>query len=497
MVLGMTTNANTAAGTTKARKGLGMLVCLATIVLAILDQNIVSAATVPIVGDLDPVGGMERMPWLISAFALAATAALPLYGKLCDVLGAKTVFLGAVAIFLAGSILCGVSQDMGQLIAFRALQGVGGGGLMSVTMVVIARLKEGEPGGASKGGAVGGIFAGFGMAVGPFVGGLFADAGNWRWIFYINIPLGVLIIIGGALLFRFPRHSTAHRVDFLGAALAAAFASGLLLITEWGGKDYAWGSPVILGLIAAVVVLLGLFLWRQATAAEPILPLKLFSIRIVRTAFAVQGLVGLAMMGSIVYVMTYLMIARGVASTSAGLFMIPMAIGLTVVGLFSGRLGWSARTSLVAGSLINATALVLLGLSTMGTSLWAVCGEMLLLGAGFGLLIGLLISAVQDAAPREHLGVATTGIRFFQSLGGAIGAAVFGSIMVRLYAADVPGTSINGIAKLSGAARDHALTSFVSSVDTVFLIAAGICALTALIAATLPTAKPVPAVLAA
>ncbi|GLZ75591.1 hypothetical protein Afil01_03980 [Actinorhabdospora filicis] len=496
----MTTNVKTPTGMSEAQKGIGMIVCLATIVLAVLDQNIVSAAAVPIVRELDPVHGMERMPWLISAFALASTAALPLYGKLCDVLGAKRVFIGAVGVFLAGSALCGIAQDMGQLIAFRALQGIGGGGLMSVTMVVIARIKEGEAGGSGRGGSMGGIFAGVGMSVGPFIGGLFADAGNWRWIFYINIPLGVLIIAAAALVLRFPRHSSAHKVDFLGAGLAAAFASGLLLITEWGGDEYAWSSPVVLGLIAATLAMLGLFIWRQAVAAEPILPLKLFTIRVVRLGFAVQGLVGLAMMGSIVYVMTYLMVARGVASSSAGTFMIPMAIGLTAVGLLSGRLaakGWSTRTFLVSGSLFNTVALLLLGMSGTGTSLWAIRGEMLLIGIGFGQLIGILIMAVQDAAPREHLGVATTGVRFFQTLGGSLGAAIFGSVMVRLYSAEVPGTSINGIARLAGDARDHAVASFVSAVDAVFFTAAAVCLLTALIALRFPTPKPAEPVLAA
>jgi len=478
------------AGMTEKQKRIGMFVCLATIVLAVLDQNIVSAATVPIVRELDPVHGIERMPWLVSAFALASTAALPLYGKLSDVYGAKRVFLGAVSVFMLGSALCGTAQDMGQLIAFRAVQGIGGGGLMSVTMVVIARIKEGEKGAQAKGGSMGGIFAGFGMAIGPLIGGLFADAGNWRWIFYINLPLGILIVTAGAIVLRFPRHATGHRIDYLGAALAAAFASGLLLVTEWGGTVYAWGSPQILGLGVAVAGILALFLWRQATAAEPILPLGLFRIRAVALGFAIQGLVGFAMMGAIMYVMTYLQVARGITSTSSGAFLIPFALGLAAVGVLTARLGWDVRTFMISGTAMAAAAMGLLAFTAVDTSLWVIRGELLLFGAGFGQMLGTLIVAVQQAAPRENLGVATTGIRFFQTLGGALGAAAFGSLLFRLYAADVPGTPVAAIIGLEPQARAHAIDAFVSAVDVVFAAGAVVLLIAMFLATRLKTTSP-------
>ncbi|MEU9078487.1 MFS transporter [Kitasatospora sp. NPDC048538] len=480
---------------TPARRNLGMLICLVTIVLAVLDMNIVSAATVPIVRDLDPVHGVDRLPWLVSSFALAATALLPLYGKLCDLYGAKRVLLGAVGTFLLGSALCGAAQSMTELIAFRALQGVGGGGLMSVTMVVIAHLKDPAERSAGKGGAMGGIVGGLGMAVGPLVGALFTDHLGWRWVFYVNLPLGLLVLVGAALVIKLPPAAGRRGLDFAGAALAAAFATGLLLVTEWGGKDYAWTSPQILGLAAATLAALGLFLWRQATAAEPVLPLSLFRIPEVRLGFAIQGLLGMGMTGSIVYVMLYLQIARGIAPTSASLYLIPMAAGMTAVGVLVGRLaarGHAHRTFLVVGGGCATLALALLGLSGPATGLWAVCAELALLGCGLGQLVGQLITVVQEAAPRHQLGVATTGIRFFQTLGSALGAALFGTVLARAFAAGEPGRPLGSLRTLTGAAREHALRSFTDAVDVVFLSAGGVMALVLVLALRLPAAEPEP-----
>ncbi|WP_234011783.1 MULTISPECIES: MFS transporter [unclassified Streptomyces] len=476
---------------------IAVALCIVTILLAVLDSNIVSSATVPIVRDLDPVHGVDRIPWLIAAYQLAATAALPLYGKLCDTLGSKKVFIGALATFLTGSALCGMAQSMGELIAARAFQGIGGGGLMSVTMVVLRQLgtagsEEGE-GAKAKGGdrkgSIGGIIAGAGMALGPWLGGALADHAGWRWIFYVNLPVGIAVLIGAVFTVKLPARTARHRIDFLGAGLAAAFSTALLLVTEWGGEDYAWTSPVIVGLAVAAVVALGLFLWRQATAAEPILPLSLFRLRLMRYGFAVQGLVGVAMMGSIVYVMIYLQVVRGVAATSAGLFLVPMAIGMTVVGLVSGRLvaaGWSQKTFVVSGTVFASAALALLTTLDTDTGLWTVRGALLLMGIGFGQLIGQLIELVQDTAPPAQLGVATTGVRFFQTLGTALGASLFGAVLTRVYAAKGPGGTTSDIGRLTGAARDRALDAFASSTDVVFACATGAMLLALILAIRLP-----------
>lgn len=468
------------------------VLCLATIVLAVLDQNIVSAATVPIVRDLDPAHGVDLIPWLISAFALASTAVLPLYGKLCDTLGPKRVYLGAIAAFLTGSALCGAAQSMGQLIAFRAIQGIGGGGLMSVTMVVMAHLRApGEKPGGGKSGSMGGIVAGAGLALGPLVGGLLADHADWRWIFYINLPLGLVVLLLSARVLRLPVRTRGHRVDYLGAALAAAFSTGLLLVTQWGGKQYGWTSPVVLGLIAGCVAALGLFLWRQATAAEPILPLPLFRDRVLRIGFAVQALMGMALTGSMVYVLIYLQVVRGLGATSAGLFLLPMAAGMTGIGLLAGRLvsaGWSQRAFVICGSGSAAVAMLLLATTHTDTSLWLIRAELLLLGVGFGQLIGQLIQLVQATAPAHQLGVATTAVRFFQTLGGALGASLFGTLLARAFAdrSPVPGASTSSLPLLRGAERAAALHAFTSATDIVLLSAAGVMALAFVLALRLP-----------
>ncbi|MFE6972479.1 MFS transporter [Streptomyces sp. NPDC057682] len=476
------------------RRTVALVLCIVTILLALLDSNIVSSATVPIVHDLDPVHGVDRIPWLIAAYQLAATAALPLYGKLCDTLGSKRVLIGALATFLTGSALCGAARSMGELIAARALQGIGGGGLMSITMVVLHQLgteDEASGKGPGRGGNLGGIVAGAGMAIGPWLGGVLADHAGWRWIFFVNLPVGLAVLATAVVVLKPPTGTSRHRIDFLGAGLAAAFSTTLLLVTQWGGQDYAWSSPQIIGLLTAAVATLALFLRRQATAAEPILPLGLFSIRPVRYGFAIQGLAGVAMMGSIVYVMIYLQVVRGVPATSAGLFLVPMAIGMTVIGLASGRLvalGWSQKTFVVSGAACASAALALLATLGTDTGLWTVRATMLVLGLGFGQLIGQLIQLVQNKVPAGRLGVATTGLRFFQTLGTALGASVFGTLLSRMYASRGPGGTTSDIAGLTGSSRRQALEAFTTSTHLVFGCAAAVMATALVLAVRLPGA---------
>ncbi|GAA0390645.1 EmrB/QacA family drug resistance transporter [Acrocarpospora corrugata] len=433
--------------------------CLLTLVLAILDQNIVTTAAWSIVTDLDPAHGLERLPWLVTAYALAATAALPLYGKLCDVYGAKIVYMGAVGLFVAGSLLCGAAADMTWLIAARAVQGLGGGGLMSVTLVVFAHLVPPQQRAGSAG--AGGVLAGLGMVAGPLLGGLLAEHLGWRWIFLGNLPLGLLVLLTAAGL-RLSDGGLRHRIDYPGAAIFAAAATGLLLATEWGGDEHAWTSPTILTLGAVTLVLVAAFARRELTAPEPIVPLDLFRDRVMRMAVPVQFLTGFAMIGSVLFAIIYLRAARGVAAADSGLYLIPMAAGMALSGLVSGRAigrGAPPRTFLLAGLAMSALAMLLLGLLRLDTPLWILDLDLALLGAGFGQSLGILIMLVQNSVPVDRLGVAITSIRFVQTLGISLGSAVFGLILDRVSSASLP----------SGAPA-----AVVAGVDAVFLTAAAI-----------------------
>ncbi|WP_435879793.1 MFS transporter [Streptomyces prunicolor] len=411
---------------------------------------------------------------------------LPLYGKLCDVHGPKRVFAAAIGTFLLGSALCGAARSMDQLIAARALQGLGGGGLMSITMVVIAHLKGPGEKDSGRGANAGGLVAGGAMAIGPWIGGLLADRASWRWIFYVNLPVGVVVLVTFGFVLRLPEQHVRRPLDYLGAGLAAGFSSALLLMTDWGGKRYGWASLEIVGLGFATAVTLGLFLWRQLRAPDPVLPLSLFKVRELQLGFAVQAILGGAMMCAIYYVLIYLQVARGIASSSAGLFLVPLA----VAGLLTGPLGvrgWSARTFTLSGTATTALAFALLATTTgPDTSLWLIRAELFLAGAGFGQLVGQLVMLVQDSAPRHQLGVTTTSIRFFQTLGNALGTAVLGTVLARFYAGHGPGGDITGLARLTGTARVAGVQAFVDATQVVFWGGAGLMAVAAVLAWRLP-----------
>ncbi|HSL25205.1 MAG TPA: MDR family MFS transporter [Acidimicrobiia bacterium] len=450
--------------------------------LAALDQTIVATALPTIVGEL---GGLEHLSWVVTAYLLASTVTAPLYGKISDLYGRKIVFQVAIGLFLIGSILSGLSQNMAQLVAFRAVQGLGAGGLMVMAITIVGDVVSPRERGRYQG-YFGAVFAVASIA-GPLLGGWLVDSFSWRWVFYINLPLGLaaLFVTGVVLNLPFTRHE--HRIDYAGAGLLVSGVSALLLVTVWGGREYEWGSMVIVGLAALGVILVGAFLWWESRIPEPILPLRLFRDRTFSLTSAAGFIVGLAMFGAIVFLPLFLQVVIGASATNSGLLLLPMMFGVITTSVAGGRL--ITRTGRykiypVVGSILAAVALFLL--STMGadTTLLLASVYMLILGAGLGLTMQVLVLAVQNSVQSRDLGVATSASTFFRSLGGSFGTALFGAIfnsqITRRLAGLVPAGSLGAsdltgsptaIAQLPAGLRQGVVQAFAGASNTVFLAA--------------------------
>jgi EmrB/QacA subfamily drug resistance transporter len=394
--------------------------------LAALDQTIVSTALPTIVGDL---GGLNHLSWVVTSYLLASTVSTPLYGKLGDMMGRKPVFMAAILIFLAGSMLAGLSQTMGELIGFRALQGVGAGGLMVGAQAIIADIVPPRERGRYMG-LIGSVFAVASVA-GPLLGGFLVDNLSWRWVFYVNMPVGALAVLIVATRLHLHTPTIRHRIDIVGAALLSAGVSALILLTTWGGNQYAWGSSTIVGLGVAGVALLVVFVWWESRAAEPILPLSLFRSRVFTVASAMGFAIGMAMFGAIVFIPLYLQLVYGASPTSSGLRMLPLMAGLLVAAIASGRaisrIG-RYKPFPIAGTAILVVGMYLLSLLKVGTAPWLASIYMLVVGVGIGLVMQVLVLVVQNDARPEQMGVATSTATFFRSVGGSFGVAIFGAI---------------------------------------------------------------------
>jgi len=450
--------------------------------LAALDQTIVATALPTIVGEF---GGLDHLSWVVTAYLLASTVTSPLYGKISDLYGRKVVFQTAIGLFLAGSILCGLSQNMAQLIGFRAIQGLGAGGLIVMALTIVGDVVSPRERGRYQGyfGAV------FGLAsiAGPLLGGWFVDNLNWRWVFYINLPLGLLALFVTATVLNIPFHRQDHRIDFPGAGLLVGGVSALLLVTVWGGREYEWGSPLIIGLAVIGLALVGLFLWWEARTEEPILPLRLFRDRTFALTSGAGFVVGLAMFGGIIFLPLFLQIVVGASATNSGLLLLPMMIGIIGMSVISGRLiSRTGRYKIfpVIGTLLATLALFLLSTMGIGTTLPVASVYMFILGAGLGLVMQVLVLAVQNSVQPRDLGVATSASTFFRSLGGSFGTALFGAIFTSQVAAniarnlpeaDLAGANLTSspgvIAQLPEAVRVGVIQAFADSTSTVFLAA--------------------------
>ncbi|MFD5907717.1 DHA2 family efflux MFS transporter permease subunit [Streptomyces massasporeus] len=455
--------------------------------LAALDQTIVSTALPTIVSDL---GGLDHLSWVVTAYLLAATAATPLWGKLGDQYGRKRLFQTAIVIFLIGSALCGAAQDMAQLIAFRALQGLGGGGLIVLSMAIVGDLVPPRERGRYQG-LFGAVF-GATSVLGPLLGGLFTQHLSWRWVFYVNLPVGVVALAVIAAVLHIPRTAQRHVIDYLGTFLIAAVATCLVLVASLGGTTWAWGSWQIVGLAVLGVVLALAFVAVERRAAEPVLPLKLFRVRTFTLAALISFVVGFAMFGAMTYLPTFLQVVQGISPTMSGVHMLPMVLGLLLASTASGQI--VSRTGRwkvfpIAGTGITTLGLLLLHQLDEHSSTAELSGFFFVFGLGLGLVMQVLVLIVQNAVPYEDLGVATSGATFFRSIGASFGVAVFGTIFAGRLGDQLtdafrgvrlpPGISVDtleadprGIAALPSGLRPPALHAYAVSITDVFLYAA-------------------------
>ncbi|HKS89807.1 MAG TPA: MDR family MFS transporter, partial [Stellaceae bacterium] len=454
--------------------------------LASLDQTIVATALPTIVGEL---GGLAHLSWIVTAYLLATTVVTPLYGKLGDLFGRKIVLQSAVLLFLLGSALCGISNSMGELIAFRALQGLGGGGLMVTTMAAVGDIVSPRERGRYQG-IFGGVF-GFSTVVGPLIGGFFVDHLSWRWIFYVNLPLGLVAVAIIGWVFQAPRLHRHPTLDAAGAALLAVTLTALILFTSLGGHSVAWTSPAALGMLAVGLGALAGFIAVEHFAAEPILPLRLFRTRVFAVSCAIGFIVGLAMFGSVTYMPVYLQVVKGVSPSTAGLELTPMMAGVLVTSIASGRIISRIgryRPFPIAGTAVMTVGLLLLATLGAASATWLASAYMLVLGLGLAMVMQVLILAVQNAVDYRELGVATSGATLFRSIGGAIGTSIFGAIFTAGLAAGLAhglpvGTSLPSamepaqIAALPDTIRTAYLGAFTAALHPVFVVAAALAAL--------------------
>ncbi|WP_395360387.1 DHA2 family efflux MFS transporter permease subunit [Streptomyces sp. YH02] len=457
--------------------------------LAALDQTIVSTALPTIVSEL---GGMEHLSWVVTAYMLASTAATPLWGKLGDQYGRKKLFQAAIVLFLIGSALCGIAQNMPQLIAFRAVQGLGGGGLMVLSMAIVGDLVSPRERGKYQG-LFGAVF-GATSVLGPLLGGVFTEQLSWRWVFYINLPIGIVALFVIAAVLHIPVRSTRHTIDYLGTFLIASVATCLVLVASLGGTTWAWGSAQIIGLAVLGAVLLVWFVQVERRAAEPVLPLKLFRIRTFSLVAVISFVVGFAMFGAMTYLPTFLQVVQGVTPTMSGVHMLPMVAGMLITSTASGQI--VSRTGRwkvfpIAGTAVTCLGLLLLNELTETSSTWEMSVYFFVFGAGLGLVMQVLVLVVQNAVPYEDLGVATSGATFFRSIGASFGVAVFGTIFTSrlthklddVFAAagpEVPpgigpeqvAADPRTVAELPADLRPSVLHAYATSITDVFLYAA-------------------------
>jgi EmrB/QacA subfamily drug resistance transporter len=450
-----------------------------------LDQGIVGTALPRIVSEL---GGLDRLSWVVTAYLLTSTASTPLWGKISDLYGRRLIFQVAIGIFLVGSALSGLSQNMTELIAFRALQGIGGGGLFAIALSIIGDVIPPRERGRYLGyfGAVFGVSS----VAGPLLGGWLTDGPGWRWIFYINLPVGLAALVVTSIVLRMPVVRRQHRIDYLGAGLIVAAVSSLLLYLDWRGNEYGWTDSGGLALLAGFVVLSAAFVVVELRAAEPIIPMRLFRNPVFSVGNVYGFLAGVAMFGGIIFLPVYLQAVKGFSPTQSGLALLPAIVGIFSTSVGAGRL--ITRTGRykiypIIGSVVLVVALLLLSRLEVDTPFWQVALFEYLFGAGLGFTMQTIVTAVQNAVEFRDLGTATSSTTFFRQMGGSIGAAVFGAVLSSRLThylseqlaqagvrpggtARVDANNVQAIQRLAEPIKGVVLGAFSNALDDVFIV---------------------------
>jgi EmrB/QacA subfamily drug resistance transporter len=459
---------------------------MAGMLLFALDQGIVGTALPRIVSEL---GGLNQLSWVVTAYLLTSTASTPLWGKISDLYGRRLIFQVAIVIFLIGSALSGLSQNMPQLILFRALQGVGGGGLFAIALSIIGDVIPPRERGRYQGyfGAVFGVSS----VAGPLLGGWLTDGPGWRWIFYINIPVGLAALVVTSMALKMPVVRRQHQIDYLGAAAIVGAVTCLLLYLDWRGNEYGWTEAGSLLLLAGTLFLTAAFVFVERRASEPIIPLRLFRNQVFSVGNAFAFLAGIAMFGTIIFLPVYLQAVKGFSPTQSGLALLPAIIGIFSTSITSGQL--ITRTGRykifpVIGAVVMTGAMVLLSRLDVDTPFWQVAFFEYLFGAGLGFTMQTIVTAVQNSVEYRDMGAATSSTTFFRQMGGSVGAAVFGAVLssrLAHYLAEqlaraginpgaggppIEANDVQGIQHLAEPVKSIVLGAFTNALDDVFLV---------------------------
>lgn len=442
---------------------------MVTMLLASLNQTVLGTALPTIVGE---VHGVEHMSWLITAFILASTITMPIYGKVSDVLGRKPLLLVAITLFTGGSIIGAMAPDMNWLIVSRAVQGLGGGGLMVLSQAAIADVVPARERGRYMG-IMGGVFA-FSSVVGPLLGGWFTEGPGWRWAFWVNIPVGILAIAIAWYALQLPSHRAERRLDLTGAILLVLGAAGIVLLTSWESiatRGYDWSDPQLLGLLAGTLVAIALFVLVERRAEDPVLPLHLFANPTFTLTTTIGLVIGMGMFAALGFLPTFLQMSNGVGVTESGLLLIPMMAGVMLTAIVSGLLITKTgryRRYPISGMAISTLGLIWLTRLDAGTPLWLFGTMIFVLGAGLGLVMQTIVLAVQNAVDPHELGTATSANNFFREIGAAVGIALFSSIFTSRLVANLEGVFGSGPAPEGGAATDSLTPEIVAQLPEPF-----------------------------